>query len=75
MSQHSSARAAAESRFEKLRKPPEAGSEAKAEHVARDEAVSANTARLKELRLEKERADREAPAAVTPPRKKPRAQP
>ena len=47
----------------------EDGAKAMAEYVADREAVDVNTARLRELRLAKEHAERKAAAAATKPKK------
>ena len=47
----------------------EDGAKAMAEYVADREAVDVNTARLRELRLAKEQAERKAAAAATKPKK------
>lgn len=61
----------AEARFKKAQQRATEGEKAKAEHDARVLAVDANTARLKALRLDKERVDREtAAAAEIPPKPK-----
>ena len=47
----------------------EDGAKAMAEYVADREAVDVNTARLRELRLAKEQAERKAAAAAAKPKK------
>lgn len=54
----------AEARFKKAQQRATEGEKAKAEHDAKVLAVDANTARLKALRLDKERVDRETAAAA-----------
>lgn len=73
MSDHSVARTTAEMRFDKMQRQAEEGAKARAEDSAKSVAVTANTARLKALRLDKERADKEAAALVPPPAPKARA--
>lgn len=63
MSQHPSAPNPAESRLEKSQRQAQEGAEARAEHDAKASAVLVNTARLKELRLDKERTDKAAAVA------------
>lgn len=65
--------AAAEARFKKTEAQSKLSKEIAAENAARTRAVDANTARLKGLRLEKERAEREAAAPATKSAKKPRS--
>ena len=56
------ARARAEAKFQKQQKAAEEGARATAEHEAQAQAVDANTARLKSLRLAKETADKDVAA-------------
>lgn len=67
MASHSFARTNAETQFERTQRQAREGAEARAEHDAKSAAVNSNTARLRELRLEKERSDKEALALATPP--------
>ena len=56
------ARARAEAKFQKQQKAAEEGAKATAEREVQAQAVEANTARLKSLRLTKEAADKAAAA-------------
>jgi hypothetical protein len=62
MANHSKERVEAEAKFKKTQKAQRAteGSEAMAEYVAAGHAVRAKTGRLRELRLAKEAAEKEA---------------
>jgi hypothetical protein len=73
MTQHSFARAAAETHFQKTQKPAQEGEQARTERAAASAAVDAHTARLRELRLDKKRTDEAAAVLITPaPRQKSR---
>ena len=64
MANHSKARTEAEAKLKKTQKAQRAteGSQAMSEYVAAGHAVRAKTARLRELRLAKEAADKKAVA-------------
>jgi hypothetical protein len=64
MTKHSKERTEAEAKFKKTQKAQRAteGSQAMSEYVAAGHAVRAKTARLRELRLAKEAADKKAVA-------------
>ena len=65
-------RSSAEARLERLQVQAREGLAASAEYQAKSAAAYINAARLKELRLDKEEADRQAAVLVTPaPRRYP----
>ena len=75
MSNQSFSRMTAEAGFEKVRRHEQAISAA-TEREERGAAIDAKTTRLRELRRDKERADKDRTALITPaPRRKLRGQP
>ena len=66
MSNQSFSRLKAEGDFEKVRRQEQVTSRAATEHEERTAGIDANTARLRELRLDKERADKDGAALITP---------
>jgi hypothetical protein len=72
MAQHSSARVEAEGRFLKAQRQAEQEASRRTNDSAESAAVDAKRARLKELRLNKERISDGASVLITPaPRKEP----
>ena len=72
MDKQSISRMTAEASFDKVRKQEQI-TRAGTEREERGAAVDANTARLRELRLDKERTDKESTVIITPaPRRKSR---
>ena len=70
MVDHSFSRMTAEASFDKVRKQEQV-TRAKTEREERGAVTDANTLRLRELRLDKERADKESAVLITPtPRRK-----
>lgn len=66
MAEDQGAKERADARFKRAEVQAREGEAVRAENAARSRAVDANTARLKGLRLEKERADREATDVLSP---------